>query len=346
MSKETFYFSHDYNARTDVKIKGLIRKHGMTGYGIFWAIVEDLYNNANALQVDYDGIAYDLRTNSKIIESILNDFDLFSTENGCFGSKSVERRLDKRNEKSTKARESAFKRWSKDKQEDQRNASASKNDTKALRYEYEGNAIKESIIKDKIDKDIKSNHIVSFENFWNSYDKNIEREKCENLWNNFSECEKVGCIEYIPVYIKLKPYKRFRKNSFDYLNNKSWLNEISSTQDPGNIQERLAQPEKIFKPPTLNEVIKYFTEHGFDEILAKRAWEGYEVANWHDSQSKAIKNWKQKMIQVWFKEENRPKTLSIDRGQHPGQVMVTGKVEAKYRIDYGNNRPETSEKTD
>ena len=43
--KDTFYFPHDYNSRTDEKIKLLIRKHGIEGYGIFWAIVEDLYNN-------------------------------------------------------------------------------------------------------------------------------------------------------------------------------------------------------------------------------------------------------------------------------------------------------------
>ena len=44
MAKETFYFSHDYNARNDIKIKKLILKHGFCGYGIFWAIIEDLYN--------------------------------------------------------------------------------------------------------------------------------------------------------------------------------------------------------------------------------------------------------------------------------------------------------------
>ena len=77
MPKDTFYFSHDYNARNDEKIKMLIRKHGMVGYGVFWAIVEDLYNNANALRTDYDGIAYDLRLHSDIVKSVVNDFDLF-----------------------------------------------------------------------------------------------------------------------------------------------------------------------------------------------------------------------------------------------------------------------------
>ena len=108
---ESYYFSHDYNARADDKIKALIRKHGMTGYGIWWAIVEDLYNNANALRLDCDGIAYDLRTHSEIVESIIHDFDLFVIDGNNFGSLSVQKRLDERDLKSKKASESARRRW-------------------------------------------------------------------------------------------------------------------------------------------------------------------------------------------------------------------------------------------
>ena len=110
MSKDTFYFSHDYNARNDSKIKKLLSKHGYLGYGMFWAIIEDLYNNANALRTDYDGIAFDLRITTEQAKSIINDFGLFEFDGDYFGSKSVERRLNERNEKSLKARQSAFNR--------------------------------------------------------------------------------------------------------------------------------------------------------------------------------------------------------------------------------------------
>ena len=146
MNKDTFYFSHDYNARTDDKIKNLIRKHGMLGYGIFWAIVEDLYNNTNALRLDYDGIAFDFRTTPEIIKSIINDFDLFCKDDIYFGSKSVETRLIKRNEKSDKARQSAFYRWNKD-------ANVMRTQCERNEIKCERNAIKESKEK-KIKKDI------------------------------------------------------------------------------------------------------------------------------------------------------------------------------------------------
>ena len=142
MPKDTFYFSHDYNARNDEKIKRLIRKHGMQGYGVFWAIVEELYNNANALQLDYDGIAFDLRTESDLVKSVLHDFQLFVINGDYFGSQSVENRIIERNDKSQKARNSAYSRWNKDKK-----------DANAIQTHTEGNAIKE--IKGKEIKEIK-----------------------------------------------------------------------------------------------------------------------------------------------------------------------------------------------
>ncbi|MBL0317478.1 MAG: DUF4373 domain-containing protein [Flavobacteriales bacterium] len=105
--KETYYFSHDYNARSDIKIKKLIAKHGMVGYGVFWAIVEDLYNNANALPSDYESIAFDIRSESDLVKSVVNDFDLFVIDGNTFGSSSVERRLNERNAKSESARQNA-----------------------------------------------------------------------------------------------------------------------------------------------------------------------------------------------------------------------------------------------
>lgn len=139
--KETFYFSHDYNARADGKIKKLLSIHGMIGYGVFWAIIEDLYQNANALRTDYGCIAYDLRVQETLVKSIVEDFGLFQISGDSFGSYSVERRINRRSEKSQKARKSALSRWNKQKVEEEENANA-------MRTQCDSNAIKESILKD------------------------------------------------------------------------------------------------------------------------------------------------------------------------------------------------------
>jgi len=165
MPKDTFYFSHDYNARNDEKIKMLIRKHGMIGYGVFWAIVEDLYNNANALRTDYDGIAYDLRLHSDIIKSVVNDFDLFEINGDYFGSSSVQERLDQRNEKSLSARKSASYRWNKKEE-----------NANALRTLSEGNAIKERKGKEIKGKEI-NNTLPPLQEFLEYCKKNLEQNK-------------------------------------------------------------------------------------------------------------------------------------------------------------------------
>lgn len=137
--KQTYYFSHDYNARSDQKIKMLIAKHGYFGYGLFWAIIEDLYNNTNVLRLDYDCMAFDYRTTAEVMKSVINDFGLFVVDADNFSSSSVQKRLDLKNEKSQKARESISKRWGND---TDTNVLPSKNDSNTLK-ESKGNEKKE-----------------------------------------------------------------------------------------------------------------------------------------------------------------------------------------------------------
>lgn len=180
--KDTFYFSHDYNVRTDDKIKKVFRKLWLEWYWLFWCIIEDLYNNANALQLDYDWLAFDYRTTPETIKTLIEDFDLFIVEGEIFYSKSVQDRLDKRDEKSAKARENANKRWSKD-------------NANAMQPHSESNAIKESKVKENKIKDSKEikeiNNINSkeltteVETFWNQDINNLIKEIkeiCNNLW--------------------------------------------------------------------------------------------------------------------------------------------------------------------
>lgn len=71
-------------------------------------------------------------------------------------------------------------------------------------------------------------------------------------------------------------------------------------------QEEEEKPKaKKFSPPTQSEVISYFLEKGYTQEAACKAFDYYDVADWADSNGKKIKNWKQKMIAVWFKEENK-----------------------------------------
>jgi len=76
------------------------------------------------------------------------------------------------------------------------------------------------------DKNEKKKEIALFENFWNLYDKNEDQIKCEVLWMQLSNEERLECLEKLPDYINSTPDKQFRKNPLTYLKNKSWNNEI------------------------------------------------------------------------------------------------------------------------
>lgn len=132
MSKETFYFSHDYNARADRKLVNVIMKHGMSGIGIYWCLVEMLYEEGGYMPTEYDRISFELRINTDVIQSMINDFDLFKTDADKFWSDAVLERLQERCEKSEKARESINKRWEKH-----------RNNTNVIRTNNKRNTIKE-----------------------------------------------------------------------------------------------------------------------------------------------------------------------------------------------------------
>lgn len=128
------YFSHDYDTRSDERIIDLMVSHGFAGYGLFWAIIELLYQNDGVMELQFKRIAFALPgSDEKMIASIIQDFDLFVLNGQNFWSESVNKRLEAREAKSVKARDSANKRWQKQKK-----------DANALQTQSEINAKKES----------------------------------------------------------------------------------------------------------------------------------------------------------------------------------------------------------
>lgn len=211
MAKDTFYFSHDYNARNDIKIKKLISKHGFIGYGIYWALIEDLYNNTNVLHLDYDCISYDLRVEKNLVESIINDFDLFQIDGDFFSSLSVERRLEQRNERSLKARESVLKRWNKNKP-----------DTNVLPLNNECNTIKEKKGKENKENNISLTLENDFTVFWDKYNKKVDSKKCKDKFFKLKDSERAKILEVVESYVFSTPDLQYRKNPLTWLNGKCW----------------------------------------------------------------------------------------------------------------------------
>lgn len=111
--KDTFYFQHEINARWDQKLVKLQMVHGMAGIGVYWCIVEMLYENTGYLPLEYERITFELRTDKNVIRSVINDFDLFQNDGVKFWSENALMQFNARIAKSVKASDSVKKRWNK-----------------------------------------------------------------------------------------------------------------------------------------------------------------------------------------------------------------------------------------
>jgi hypothetical protein len=92
-----------------------------------------------------------------------------------------------------------------------------------------------------------------------------------------------------PIKEKLnRPIKQKFKDNNTSINNTS-INNIN----------------RIVEPPLLVDILQYVKEKGYKEEIAVKFHEYYSVNDWKDSKGNKVKNWKQKLIAVWFKDENK-----------------------------------------
>lgn len=76
--------------------------------------------------------------------------------------------------------------------------------------------------------------VYPFDDFWDDYDKKVDKVKVKRIWSKISDSNKLKVKEHIPAYKKSQPDKQFRKNPQTYLNSQSWENEIISIEKKNN----------------------------------------------------------------------------------------------------------------
>lgn len=120
MSKDAYYFSHDSNARNDEKILMLRAYHGWAGYGIYWALIEMMFDSEDST-LSHDkltGIAVsyniDITSLKQIISTCVEE-TLFVSDGEKFWSESLSRRKQKfhdiRRKRSEAGKKGMAKRW-------------------------------------------------------------------------------------------------------------------------------------------------------------------------------------------------------------------------------------------
>jgi hypothetical protein len=182
------YFNHDSTARNDYRIISMRAKLGYEGYGIFWALLELLFTEENKICMSqYDILAYGLQCDPGILKQVVEDFDLFVIEEGCFYSKRLNNQIEEINNKSIKAKENASKRW---------------NNAKAMPSHSDRNASKVEYSKVDNSKVKKSNYYndISFPDYYDiHYAKRIEQD-VNKTKEYHKHLESIGYVKDINNY--------------------------------------------------------------------------------------------------------------------------------------------------
>lgn len=125
----------------------------------------------------------------------------------------LDEQLSERGQISEKRRESAEKRWK---------------DANALQKQSKSNAnrIEESREEEKKKEEMSIELWPTFNDFWDTYDKKQDRDKCEKKWKKIDQGAREKIMEHLKLYVLSTPDKTYRKNPSTYLNNNSWENEV------------------------------------------------------------------------------------------------------------------------
>ena len=103
--KDSQYITHDIGARNDPKLVDLQMAMGGLGLGIWWCLVEMLWENDGYLPLNYRSIAYSLKwAKAKDVERVVTEFGLFENDGQrIWNHSALERIQHKRRVSATRA---------------------------------------------------------------------------------------------------------------------------------------------------------------------------------------------------------------------------------------------------
>lgn len=117
--KDLPYITHDFGARNDPKLMDLQMDMGGQGLGIFWCLVEMLWENGGAIPANYKSIAFALRwCKAAEVEKVVTGYGLFEVADGAITSHSATARIKQMKAsfgaKSMAGKKGAERRWNSD----------------------------------------------------------------------------------------------------------------------------------------------------------------------------------------------------------------------------------------
>jgi hypothetical protein len=247
MAKETYFFSHDFNARNDPKLVAVQQKYGLEGLGAYWCIIENLYEQNGMLEVSKVGaLAYQLHGDAKMIKDVVFEFGLFKNDGQFYWSESVNKRLKKRANIADKRRRAAQSRWRLEEQPEEPQESPVPEDStpdqpsSQQSEEVPGNGKKKG-------KDIDFKAVVElYQTYCPSYSAIVKLSDARKNKIRIRLEEMQGSLETLKeVFVKMEASKFCRgdnkrgwKATFDWLfaNEKNWVKVLEGNYDNKNVK--------------------------------------------------------------------------------------------------------------
>lgn len=225
MAKEAYYFSHDANARQDEKILMMLSEHGWEGYGIYWALVEMMFESSETVlnHNKIKGISFSYNIDITLLQSVINTCiteELFVSNGEQFWSESLKIRKSKYHEIKTKKSEAGKKGMAKRWGEQQKDNTVITKDNTVITEDNKGKERKGKEIKEKDHTDIN----ILFEDVWKEYPN--KRGSKPSALKSFKKALKEGTtIEEIKKGIE--QYTEYCNSSDWYspANGSTWFNQ-------------------------------------------------------------------------------------------------------------------------
>jgi hypothetical protein len=231
------YFKHMSNMRNDIKIKRLISKHGLAGYGLYNLILEsivegittenpipDLHETCDDIALFYNGNA-----------AQINEMAAFMLNQGLLEIDEITGRILCR-------KIYKFLEQSQTRSEDIRNLintyktrgllPVSQTVSDSQRPSKTNMKEQEEEQEQEIEQEQNKNNILiekqqAFEEFWTLYDKKVGKESAKKQWLKINPEIYPIIFAHIELYKKEKPDKTFRKDPERYLKYNCWLDEVA-----------------------------------------------------------------------------------------------------------------------
>jgi hypothetical protein len=213
------YFLHDTNAFNDDKITELFIEFGYEGVGLFYVILERI--GAQEKPIKTNVLKTQLKVGKKLEKcwSFLEEIGLISSSNGeTFNERilSYSKKYQIQKEKN-RERVEKFRAQQAENEEDAENVT---HYTDITKQECNDDKVKESKVKEIN---------ISFDVFWDTYDKKEGKVTAEKKWKALTNSERQKIINMLPMYKEKTSNVAFRKHPSTFLNQRIWEDDIYKT---------------------------------------------------------------------------------------------------------------------